>query len=362
MLNDYNFGNFVCELREEKGLTQAELAQQLGVSPAAVSKWENGSSKPRVEVLFQLAQLLGVHSEELLAGHRLEAQLSPDAIARINERFEYLQRVDNYSSVGVKFRRAFAFLVDWNLIGFVVLFLLAVLFPVISNQVFVVLLLILLFPAGVMLRDLIFGTRSLGKRIFGLVVLDKKTGDIAKPGQRVVRCLFSILTYVEAIIIFVSGRSIGDRVADTVVVPKKAVIRASEDSMSGSSVQAYVDKSPKPWTVKRILIVIGIVFVCVLLIFGIISEVVRSSLSAVKDTEQYRIAYAYLVGSQSYEALGVSEQSIRLSSYSMRSGKQDGVSYATTRFIFDVGSATFCVICHMEDDVWTVCSDCTDFE
>ena len=177
-----------------------------------------------------------------------------------------------------------------------------------------------------------------------------------------VRCLFSILTYVEAIIIFVSGRSIGDRVADTVVVPKKAVIRASEDSMSGSSVQAYVDKSPKPWTVKRILIVIGIVFVCVLLIFGIISQVVRSSLSAVKDTEQYRIAYAYLVGSQSYEALGVSEQSIRLSSYSMRSGKQDGVSYVTTRFIFDVGSSAFCVICHMEDDVWTVCSDCTDFE
>ena len=36
--NDYRFGNFVCQLREEKGMTQAELAQMLDVTPAAVSK------------------------------------------------------------------------------------------------------------------------------------------------------------------------------------------------------------------------------------------------------------------------------------------------------------------------------------
>ena len=47
-MNDYRFGNFVCMLREKKGFTQAEIAQKLGVTPAAVSKWENGSSKPRV--------------------------------------------------------------------------------------------------------------------------------------------------------------------------------------------------------------------------------------------------------------------------------------------------------------------------
>ena len=59
-MNDYNFGNFLCMLRVKNGMTQADIANKLGVTPAAVSKWENGSSKPRVEVLFQLAQLLTV--------------------------------------------------------------------------------------------------------------------------------------------------------------------------------------------------------------------------------------------------------------------------------------------------------------
>ena len=73
-MNDYNFGNFVCTLREKKGLTQADVASALGVTPAAVSKWENGSSKPRVEVLFRLAELLGVKPEELMAGKYLEEE------------------------------------------------------------------------------------------------------------------------------------------------------------------------------------------------------------------------------------------------------------------------------------------------
>ena len=73
-MNDYNFGNFVCMLREKKGLTQADVASAMGVTPAAVSKWENGSSKPRVEVLFRLAELLGVKPEELMAGKYLEEE------------------------------------------------------------------------------------------------------------------------------------------------------------------------------------------------------------------------------------------------------------------------------------------------
>ena len=71
-MNDYNFGNFVCTLREKNGLTQAEIADKLGVTAAAVSKWENGSSKPRVEVLFKLAEILGVRPDELMAGHYIE--------------------------------------------------------------------------------------------------------------------------------------------------------------------------------------------------------------------------------------------------------------------------------------------------
>ncbi len=65
-MGENNFGNRISALRKSKGFTQAYIAGKLGVTPAAVSKWENGSSKPRVEVLFKLAQLLDVSTEELM--------------------------------------------------------------------------------------------------------------------------------------------------------------------------------------------------------------------------------------------------------------------------------------------------------
>lgn len=69
-MNDYRFGNFICQLRTEKGLSQSQLGNMLGVSNKAVSKWEMGVSKPRPAMLLTLATLFGVTVEELLAGER----------------------------------------------------------------------------------------------------------------------------------------------------------------------------------------------------------------------------------------------------------------------------------------------------
>lgn len=69
-MNDYKFGNFICQLRTEKGLSQSQLGNMLGVSNKAVSKWEMGVSKPRPSMLLTLATLFGVTVEELLAGER----------------------------------------------------------------------------------------------------------------------------------------------------------------------------------------------------------------------------------------------------------------------------------------------------
>lgn len=69
-MNDYRFGNFIYELRTEKGLSQSELGKILGVSNKAVSKWETGEAKPRSGKLALLAETLGVTVEELLCGKR----------------------------------------------------------------------------------------------------------------------------------------------------------------------------------------------------------------------------------------------------------------------------------------------------
>lgn len=65
-MNDYDFGNYICVKRKSAGLTQFQAARLLGVSDKAVSKWENGRSKPTTDVLRRLSALYGVSAEELL--------------------------------------------------------------------------------------------------------------------------------------------------------------------------------------------------------------------------------------------------------------------------------------------------------
>lgn len=61
-----SFGEMVRTLRSEKGMTQLELAQRMGVTDKAVSKWERDLSIPDVASLPKLAEELGVSVDELL--------------------------------------------------------------------------------------------------------------------------------------------------------------------------------------------------------------------------------------------------------------------------------------------------------
>lgn len=47
-MNDYTFGEYLYQKRKQSGDSQNELVEKLGVTGKAVSKWENGSAKPRV--------------------------------------------------------------------------------------------------------------------------------------------------------------------------------------------------------------------------------------------------------------------------------------------------------------------------
>lgn len=60
------FGNLVSELRKEKGFTQADLAEQMGVTDKAVSKWERDLSYPDISSIPKLAEVLEVPLEQLM--------------------------------------------------------------------------------------------------------------------------------------------------------------------------------------------------------------------------------------------------------------------------------------------------------
>ena len=56
----------IAELRKEKGMTQLELAEKMGVTDKAVSKWERDLSCPDINSLPNLAEILGVTVDELM--------------------------------------------------------------------------------------------------------------------------------------------------------------------------------------------------------------------------------------------------------------------------------------------------------
>ena len=61
-------GKLISELRSEKGLTQRAVAENLGISPKAVSKWETGHGFPDVSLISKLSDLFGVDISKLLDG------------------------------------------------------------------------------------------------------------------------------------------------------------------------------------------------------------------------------------------------------------------------------------------------------
>ncbi len=81
-------------------------------------------------------------------------------------------------------------------------------------------LLVLLYPLLFVFRDVIFKGRSIGKRIFGLYVLDKNTNESASIKQRIIRNLFFFIYPVDGIIMIATKESIGDKICNTVVVKK----------------------------------------------------------------------------------------------------------------------------------------------
>lgn len=61
-----SIGNRIATLRKEKNMTQSELAEKLGVSPQAVSKWENDLAYPDITLLGPLSEILGCSIDTIL--------------------------------------------------------------------------------------------------------------------------------------------------------------------------------------------------------------------------------------------------------------------------------------------------------
>lgn len=73
-MNQVKIGAFIASQRKEKGLTQAILAERLGITDRAVSKWERGKGLPDVSIMTTLCDILGITVNELLSGERFNVE------------------------------------------------------------------------------------------------------------------------------------------------------------------------------------------------------------------------------------------------------------------------------------------------
>ena len=73
-MDQIKIGKFIASCRKEQGMTQAVLADKLGISDRAVSKWETGKSVPDSGIMLELCELLRINVNELLSGERIMAE------------------------------------------------------------------------------------------------------------------------------------------------------------------------------------------------------------------------------------------------------------------------------------------------
>lgn len=80
-------GKRIAARRKEKGYTQEEIAERLGITAQAVSKWENDTSCPDISLLPALAEMLGTTVDALLSGKSPDALrvLPPEEMRSIDE-------------------------------------------------------------------------------------------------------------------------------------------------------------------------------------------------------------------------------------------------------------------------------------
>lgn len=258
--------------------------------------------------------------------------------------------------MGDRFKRAIAFIIDWNICLFPMLAIVYAISrltadnPDISPVIaWPIVLLMIGSLVLFILRDVAFGSRSLGKRLFGLYVVDRRTHAPVDRGRRAARNIFFVLYPIDGIVMLITGNTIGGFATNTTVLGRKAL----------ESTQPGAAQNKKKTAITVIITVIAAIVLFIGLIFGI----VLTALNSTKDTEQYALAYEYLVESEAFERLGADEEDIfhnRYSSFSTLTPDSEN-STQTVTIGFVVNGHPFEVICHRIDGEWSVCEDCTNF-
>ena len=75
-MDQIKIGKFIANCRKQKSLTQIQLAEKLGITDKAISKWERGIAMPDSSIMLELCDILGISVNELLSGEKINMENS----------------------------------------------------------------------------------------------------------------------------------------------------------------------------------------------------------------------------------------------------------------------------------------------
>ena len=73
-MDQLKIGKFIADCRKRKNLTQMQLAEKLGITDKAVSKWERGVAMPDTSIMLELCDILSISVNELLSGEKIDME------------------------------------------------------------------------------------------------------------------------------------------------------------------------------------------------------------------------------------------------------------------------------------------------
>ena len=110
-------GENIRKYREQKKVSQEDMALALNVTRQAISSWETGRTEPDLDTLHRIAQYFEVTVEELIYGQRLK---EPTVIRQVVERKDVKNTVETGTMLGVALAVVISY-VKWNSIGWAIL-------------------------------------------------------------------------------------------------------------------------------------------------------------------------------------------------------------------------------------------------
>ena len=89
IMNQQKIGEFLRQLRKEKGLTQEQLAEHFYISSRTVSRWETGRNMPDIDLLIELSDFYNVDIRDVIDGERKSERMNSKTKETLKEVAKY---------------------------------------------------------------------------------------------------------------------------------------------------------------------------------------------------------------------------------------------------------------------------------